>query len=110
MGNSPDNFTGPREVWSAPRIEKVKSDLEIAISEAQELMASHEPIMQEAHDALVELGHRVIEAGVVHEDILRLQAQVKPDQEEVNDILKGAIKTRTALLEAYLKAKTEIEE
>ena len=104
-----DDFVGPREVWSAPRIEKVRNDLGVAIRAAQELMASHEPIIKETYEALTELGDRVVEAVEVYDDIVRLEKEENQDQEEVNSILKGALKTRIALLETYLRAKTEIE-
>lgn len=107
--DGPEKFSTIRQIRSNPSIKDVAKDMRTAIEGGMQLLASHEPIIKEVHDAFTELAERVEEAQDTLAVVYSLQAQQKPDQEEVNSILRGAVQTRAALLKAILLAKHEVE-
>lgn len=111
MGNDgKEGFEGPRLVRMNPEMNVVDDALKKAIDAGVSLLfSSGEPTIEEVRDALVELGERVREAEETRLEIARLRRQKDPDQEEINDILKGAVMTKDALLKAILNARSELE-
>lgn len=109
MAKGSGGFEGPRQVWSAPSPEIVKKNLRDALEQGLNVLSSHEPEVKEVHDAFTRLGDRLREAEEVLTAILKIQQEDDLDQEELNYALKGAMQTRTALIEAILLAKREIE-
>ncbi|MSU73520.1 hypothetical protein EXS56_00065 [Candidatus Kaiserbacteria bacterium] len=105
----PENYNGPKEVWSAPSAETFSRNLRIVIEEGWKVLSSHEPLVKEVHDAFTELGDRLQEAEEVLATILELQKETDRDQTEINYTLAGAALTKTSLIKAILLAKQEIE-
>lgn len=108
MAKGPEKFQGPREVSSFPSLEKVDDQLQVAIVEGLDIMASHEPVIKEVHDAFVELGDRVREATDVRAEMGRVWHTADRDQEEINSVVSGAVETLAALNAAITRAKREV--